>query len=559
MTAPLQRNRTRDQVAEKSFLARRRRPSGDLAALPRPLYTSGRVYVALSAIMIACWVAVLAVPPVADLADATDRAVLRLLEVLRTDPLVAVATSLQGLAGSWAWRVLRWTTIVAGLAFGRLRHVIVLLGLVLVASQLTTLAVGDVDRPADAVEVVEAPAAFAQPSRPIVELSLAVTGVLYVMVPRGRARNRGKVATALVIGPFVLSGLFLGLLRPSDALAGIVLGVAVPILAFRYLVPNGIFPITYGKQGRRTLTAEQVDGIRNAAARQFGWEVTEVRALRPPGSSGSTPLILQLEEGVGGAPPAVFAKLYSLTHLRADRWYKVGRAIRYGRLEDESPFATVRQLVEHEDYVLRLARAEGIPVPQSHGLMELTPGREYLLVTELLPFASQLGDEPVSESTIDQGIEAVERMWAAGMAHRDVKPANIAMSGGRLFLVDCSFGEVVPTHWRQSVDLANMLLSLGLYADPEVVYRRALLRFDADEIGEAFATVRSITMPAQLRRLLRERSPDLADRFRSLAPIHRPIAIQRWSAARVGLTAAAAGAATGGATLLVYNLRTVGL
>ncbi len=544
MTTPSPRHPMRNQVSEKGYLAHLRRPSGELAALSRPLYTSGRVYVAVSGIVLACWVAVAVVPPVAGVVDAVDLTVARMFEPHRSGPLAFFATSLQGLASNWVWRILRWTTIVVGLAFGRLRHVIVLLGVVLVVSQAATMALQKVDRP--------------QVS-PIVELGLAVIGMLYVVAPRGRVRNRAKVAAALVIGPFALSSIFLGLERSSNALAGIVLGVAVPILAFRYLVPNGSFPITYGRQGKRTLSVDQVDGIRRAALRQFGWEVDEVRALRPPGSSGSTPLVLRLKDGVGSAPPAVFAKLYSLIHLRADRWYKLGRAIRYGRLEDESPFSSVRQLVEHEDYVLRLALAEGVPVPQSHGLMELTAGREYLLVSELLPLASQLGDEPVDESIIDQGVDLVVRMWAAGMAHRDVKPANLVVSEGRLFLVDCSFGEVVPTRWRQSVDLANMLLSLGLYADPEVVYRRALLRFDADELGEAFATVRSITMPAQLRHLLRERSPDLADRFRTLAPVHRRIPIQRWSAARAALTAGVAGTVIGGMTLLILNFETVGL
>jgi len=32
-----------------------------------------------------------------------------------------------------------------------------------------------------------------------------------------------------------------------------------------------------------------------------------------------------------------------MSHVRADRWYKIGRTILYGRLEDEAPFQTVRR------------------------------------------------------------------------------------------------------------------------------------------------------------------------------------------------------------------------
>ena len=33
----------------------------------------------------------------------------------------------------------------------------------------------------------------------------------------------------------------------------------------------------------------------------------------------------------------VAGKLYAITHVRSDRWYKLGRTLLYGRLEDEAP------------------------------------------------------------------------------------------------------------------------------------------------------------------------------------------------------------------------------
>ena len=57
----------------------------------------------------------------------------------------------------------------------------------------------------------------------------------------------------------------------------------------------------------------------------------------------------------------VFGKLYAMNHVRSDRWYKTGRTILYGRLEDEAPFSTVRRLVQYEDYALRLMRDVGHP------------------------------------------------------------------------------------------------------------------------------------------------------------------------------------------------------
>lgn len=71
-----------------------------------------------------------------------------------------------------------------------------------------------------------------------------------------------------------------------------------------------------------------------------------------------------------GAPGTdLFGKLYARSHLRSDRWYKLGRELRYGRLEDEKPFHTVRRLVQQEDYALRVLRDAGLPTPAPYGFV----------------------------------------------------------------------------------------------------------------------------------------------------------------------------------------------
>jgi hypothetical protein len=106
-------------------------------------------------------------------------------------------------------------------------------------------------------------------------------------------------------------------------------------------------------------------------------------------------------------------------------------------------------------------------------------------------------------------------------------------------LIDANLTQVHPSPWRQAVDLANMLLVLGLRTDAARVYRRARRLFTDEEIGEALAAKQGQAMPSQLRRLLATRQPDLREEFLRLLPWRpRPIAIQRWSPRRVGLWAA---------------------
>ena len=88
-----------------------------------------------------------------------------------------------------------------------------------------------------------------------------------------------------------------------------------------------------------------------------------------------------------------------------------------------------------------------------------------------------------------------------------------------------------------------MLLVLALRSDPERVYDRAVRVFTPDEVAEAFAATRGITLTSQLRARLRLDGRDLIDRFRTLAPPRPAIKIQRWSLRRIALTVAVALAA----------------
>jgi len=254
-----------------------------------------------------------------------------------------------------------------------------------------------------------------------------------------------------------------------------------------------------------------------------------------------------------------FGKLYARSHLRSDRSYKLWRTLIYGRLEDEQHFTSVRRLVQHEDYMLHVMARVGVPSAAAVGIVEITPDREYLLVTEFLTGAVEIGDAAVNVEIIDEGLEAIELMWRAGLAHRDIKPANVMVQDGHIRLIDVAFAQVRPSPWRQAVDLANMMLVLALQSSPELVCERARLRFTDDELAEAFAASRGVTLPSGLKRSLRRDGRDLLEQFRELVPARRPVSIQRWSLRRVGLTLWVALVGFLVASLFISSLADLGL
>jgi serine/threonine protein kinase len=151
----------------------------------------------------------------------------------------------------------------------------------------------------------------------------------------------------------------------------------------------------------------------------------------------------------------------------------------------------------------------------------------------------EIGEAEIDDGVIEQGLHLVREMWDEGLAHRDVKPANLMVRDGELKLIDVFFVQVRPSPWRQAVDLANMMMVLALRSDAPRVYEHAVGLFSPDEIAEAFAATRGVASPTQLRSMMKDDGRDLLEEFRALAPARDEVRIQRWSLRRVGLTVTA--------------------
>ncbi len=518
---------------------RRRRPSGEPPPLPRQINASGKWWLVLAVCVGVFWVVAAVTSRTLVNLDVADGAVLRRIAELRSPWLTHVMKAIGALATGPAVQALWLVNLVVMLFWRRWRHLLVWLGagLLVVDGGAAIAETIHRSRPLG-IEILGPWKGYAMPSLPLAVLAAFLISTLYANVPAGRPRRRGKLVVAGVLVFVVASRLYLAQDALTDALFGVIIGVAVPLVAFRVFAPNDVFPVAYrrGRAAHLDITGRRHDAILRALEDQLGLIAVEIQPFGLEGSGGSTPLRVKVK---GDPDYYVFAKLYSQTHLRSDRWYKLGRTLLYGRLEDEKAFNTVRRLVQYEDYVLRLLYSAGLPVPRPYGIVEITPEREYLVVMEFFDGAREIGEADIDDAIIDQGLLAVRRMWEAGLAHRDIKPANLLVRDGHLLVIDSAFAQVRPSPWRQAVDLANMMLVLALRTDAPRVLTRARTYFEDSEIAEAFAATRGLTMPSQLRHMLRAQGRDLHQEFIALLPYRLPtVKIQRWSLRRVTLTIA---------------------
>jgi membrane-associated phospholipid phosphatase len=535
-----------DGAASRTSAARRakrqRRPTGAPPPLPRRISRDTTAWLVLTAALVVgafvsqrtSWL------------RASDQAgtwLLRRLAAVRTPWLTDLANWINDVVMSWH-PLLAVAVVLLIIVFRRWRHLLVFAACLVVLEIAVGLIYDALSRPRPyGVPVIGRWDGYSAPSPTVVAVTFLLTGAVFCLAVPGRLRAWVTAGAVVALAAFCLSRLYLAVDHPDDVLLGLVLGAAIPVTAFRFFTPDQLFPVVYrrGRTAHVDVTGRRGAAIRQAVRDQLGLTVLDVTPVGLASSAGSTPLRLRVQ---GDPDEYLFAKLYTRGHVRADRWYKLWRTILYGTLEDEHPFSSVLQLTQHEDYALRLLRDSGVRTAAPHGVVEITPEREYLLVTEFFAGAVEIDSADIDDSVIDQGLLLIRRLWDGGIAHRDIKPGNLMVWNGELLLIDVAFVQVRPSPWRQAVDLGNMMLVLAVRTDPERVYRRALTYFTPEELAEAFAATRGVASPTQLRAFLKRDPRDLLGCFRALAPARRPIRLQRWEARRVFVTAGMVAAAS---------------
>jgi tRNA A-37 threonylcarbamoyl transferase component Bud32/membrane-associated phospholipid phosphatase len=520
----------------RSGAHRSRRPTGVAPPLPKQIGSTGWVWlILLVAVVVTGCVWVRVDPGALDQLDGKITAAVTSFRAGWLDRIARTAHTIGSRVGFAALGLLLFFTTAW---FRRWRHLVIwMISLAIAGALLQGLELVSLRPRPFGVPQLASWEGYATPSIPIGAIAILSIGMAFMLVVPGRPRSWAKVAAA---GAIVVTGvlrIYLGVDHFTDVVFGAIVGVAIPLTAFRAFAPNDLFPVSYGAHGKAAhldVTGRRGEAIVTALQDQLGFRVLDIKPVGLEASGGSTPLKLTVTDE-DGRRRTIFAKLYAKSHVRADRWYKLGRTMLYGRLEDETPFGTVRRFVEYEDYTLRLLGETGFPTPGALGIVEITPEREYLIAMEFFEDAVEIGEADIDGRVIDQGMAMIRRMWDVGVAHRDIKPANLMVQRGDLKLIDVFFVQVRPSPWRQAVDLGNMMLVLALRSDVRTVYETALRYFTHDELAEAFAATRGVASPTQLRQQMKLDGRDLLAEFRSMAPARRPISVQRWSFRRVGL------------------------
>ena len=114
--------------------------------------------------------------------------------------------------------------------------------------------------------------------------------------PRVAGVSAGKWTAVVAVALVAVARMSLGVEAPTDVVVGVVIGVTIALLGFRWFTPNEVFPVTYrrGRAAHLDIGGARGEAIRRALGDQLGLVVEEVEPFGLAGSAGSTPMRIKV-------------------------------------------------------------------------------------------------------------------------------------------------------------------------------------------------------------------------------------------------------------------------
>jgi undecaprenyl-diphosphatase len=303
-----------------------------------------------------------------------------------------------------------------------------------------------------------------------------------------------------------LGQMYAGLHLPLDVLGGAALGWAVAA---------GVH-LALGAPGGLPAAPVIREGLLGA-----GIEPLDLQALGAD-ARGSAPFVVRTRDG-----RRLFVKAVGREQRDADLLYKLWRWAAFREVEDETPFATPKQAVEHEAYLALLAARAGVRTPAVLTVAPTGDGHA-LLVQQYI--AGQTLDCLEAAQVDDRLLAAiwaeVGRLRGAGIAHRDLRRTNVLVDlDGRPWLLDFGFAEAAASHRRLAGDVAELLVSLAVLVGPDRAVRSASGALGAEAVAQALPLLQPAALDAATRADLKAHPTlltELRDRLAAATGIEPP-------------------------------------
>jgi membrane-associated phospholipid phosphatase/uncharacterized membrane protein YbhN (UPF0104 family) len=342
--------------------------------------------------------------------------------------------------------------------------------------------------------------------------------------------RRARRAVWVVAWSVALARVYVGAHLPLDVVCGVAAGWALGSLVhWAFGVP------------RWAPTTTRVGDLLH----RFGLPVRDIRRADVPAHS-SHPF-----EAVDERGRRLYVKVLDPDRFERDWLYRLYRLLAVRDIKDDDAVAPLGQQAEHEAVAAMIARERGVRVPAV--LLARGTDRGAVVVQEYV-VGRTLDDLPPAELTagfLQQIWEQVVLLRDARVAHHDLVASSVLVdAAGRPWIVDFGNARTGADDDMLDGDVAELLASLALRADPCLVADSVVAALGPDVVAAALPGIAPLTLTAATRMEVSE----LRDRLSALRrELRRRLGLPdptRPEFGRVGIVARLA-VATGAAVILV--------
>lgn len=322
----------------------------------------------------------------------------------------------------------------------------------------------------------------------------AIAAALATVAGPYLGRSTRRAAWGLV-GTVALGRMFVGAHLPVDVVGGTALG---------WTIGAGVH-LLRGAPSRRPTPSQVLTALAT-----FGLHTVEARTVAAD-ARGSTPFIAATADG-----RRVFVKVVGRAQRDADLLFKLYRFLVFRDVQDEAPFATPKQQVEHEAYVALVAERSGANVPAVH-LAGTAPDRSGVLVTDCIEGRrlDELSASEMDEALLERIWEQVAVLHANRIAHRDLRPGNILVDdSGRPWLVDFGFAAAAASPQQLAGDVAELLAATAVRVGAARAVRPAHDALGEEPLRQALHLLQPLALSSVTRAEIRSH-PSVLERVRA--------------------------------------------
>jgi uncharacterized membrane protein YbhN (UPF0104 family)/tRNA A-37 threonylcarbamoyl transferase component Bud32 len=195
------------------------------------------------------------------------------------------------------------------------------------------------------------------------------------------------------------------------------------------------------------------------------------------------------------------------TQRLARRW----RLLAYRDPPRSAPVGRLEQ-VEHEAVATLMAAQAGVRVP-AVVTVGLSPQNDAIVVTDqpdIEPLELARPDQ-VSDATLEDLLEQVERLHAAGIAHGRLNASNVLVVEEGTMLVDLSAATLGAPQVSLDLDVAELLVACSVLIGPERALRKAVEAGWGDVVARVLPYLQRAALTPHLRDLARSQEVGLKD------------------------------------------------